>query len=97
MHSLEGVGMSLNLRQKKFLVGIDKKVESILGNGGNEKTLLVETLEDIPEIKAIIDSVSGKELVLYIKKKHLWTFLCYIRILGALATGIADGTISVQK
>ena len=51
--------MSLSVQQKNLIGDIDRKVISILENGENENALLVQILEDIPEIKNIMNSATA--------------------------------------
>ncbi len=85
--------MFLNPQHKKLITDIDDKVKTVLINGGNEETLLVEMLELMPEIKMMLDSTSESELEIYYERYE--GFYHYMKLLEKLAMGIADGTIKV--
>ena len=86
--------MSLSLQQKKLIVDVDNKTKSILKNGGNEETLLVEMLDFMPAIKEVITSNSQKELDVLTQEYD--GFYAYMKILEKLAQKIADGNMTVS-
>ena len=87
--------MPLNPQQKGLIVTIDKRVKTILANGGNEETLLVEMLDLMPKFKAILDKVPTKELEMQFHKYD--GFYHYVKVLENLARGIADGRVTVSE
>jgi len=87
--------MSLNQQQKNLIITIDKKVNTILANGGDEVTLLTEMFDLMPRVKDIIDTVPTKEMEMYFYAHD--GFYRYMKVLENLAQGIADGLITVPK
>jgi len=55
--------ISFTTQQKKVIISVDSHVKTILKQGGNEETLLVEMLDFMPAIKNILDVVPKRGLV----------------------------------
>ena len=49
--------MSLTQEQIDLIIFIDQKVKDILSSGGNEISVMISLLDEMPQIKTIIDSV----------------------------------------
>ena len=95
MIASQSMARSLTSQQQKFILTVDNKVKAILKKGGHDKTLLVEMLDFMPEIKTILDVVPKKEIEMYFSEYR--GFYHYMKLLEKLAKGISDGDISVPK
>ena len=57
--------MSLKPEQINLISLIDQKVKDILSSGGNEISVMISLLEEMSQIKTIIDSADKEELNKY--------------------------------
>ena len=87
--------MSLNPEQINLIFFIDQKVKSILSSGGNETSIMVSLLDEMPRIKTIINSADKGELDNYCNSYE--GFYQYMKILENTARDIANGSIKVPK
>ena len=85
--------MSLKPEQIKLISLIDQKVKDILSSGGNEISVMISLLEEMPQIKTIIDSADKEELNKYCDSYE--GFYRYMKILENTAGAIANGSIKV--
>ena len=85
--------MSLKPEQINLISLIDQKVKDILSSGGNEISVMISLLEEMPQIKTIIDSADKKELNKYCD--YYDGFYRYMKILENTAGAIANGSIKV--
>lgn len=88
--------MTLSIEQINLISFIDQKVKNILFNGGDEISIIISMLNEMPRIKTlIIDSADNKELKKYYNSHE--GFYKYMKILEVTAKGIASGSIKVPK
>lgn len=85
--------MSLKPEQINLISLIDQKVKDILSSGGNEISVMISLLEEMPQIKTIIDSADKEELNEYCDSYD--GFYRYMKILENTAGAIANGSIKV--
>lgn len=85
--------MSLKPEQINLISLIDQKVKDILSSGGNEISVMISLLEEMPQIKTIMDSADKKELNKYCDSYG--GFYRYMKILENTAGAIANGSIKV--
>ena len=85
--------MSLKPEQIDLISLIDQKVKDILSSGGNEISVMISLLEEMPQIKTIIDSADKEELDKYCDSYD--GFYRYMKILENTAGAIANGSIKV--
>lgn len=85
--------MSLKPEQINLISLIDQKVKDILSSGGNEISVMISLLEEMPQIKTIIDSADKEELNKYCDSYD--RFYRYMKILENTAGAIANGSIKV--
>jgi hypothetical protein len=57
--------MPLSTEQINLISSIDQKVKNILSSGGNEASVMVALLDEMPKIKIIIGSANQEELNKY--------------------------------
>ena len=57
--------MPLKPEQINLISFIDQKVKDILSSGGNEISVMISLLDEMPRVKAIIDSADKEELNKY--------------------------------
>jgi hypothetical protein len=57
--------MSLKPEQINFISYIDQKVKDILSSGGNEISIMISLLDEISQMKTLINSANQKELQNY--------------------------------
>jgi len=74
---------------------IDQKVKDILSSGGNEISVMISLLDEMPRVKTIIDSADKEELNKYCDSHD--GFYQYMKILENTASAIASGSIKVPK
>ena len=87
--------MSLTTEQINLISFIDQKVKSILIDGGNEISIMIELLDEMPKIKTVIDSAAKEELNKYCNSYE--GFYRYMKILEDTANAIASGSIQVPR
>ncbi len=87
--------MPLTIEQTNLISFIDQKVKSILIDGGNEISIMIELLDEMPRIKTIIDSAAEEELNKYCDSHE--GFYRYMKILENTASAIASGSIKVHS
>jgi len=85
--------MSLKPEQINLISLIDQKVKDILSSGGNEISVMISLLEEMSQIKTIIDSADKEELNKYCDSYD--GFYRYMKILENTAGAIANGIIKV--
>ena len=85
--------MSLKPEQINLISLIDQKVKDILSSGGNEISVMISLLEEMPQIKTIIDSADKEEFNKYCDSYD--GFYRYMKILENTAGAIANGSIKV--
>ena len=57
--------MPLKPEQINLISFIDQKVKDILSSGGNEISVMISLLDEMPRVKTIIDSADKEELNKY--------------------------------
>jgi hypothetical protein len=87
--------MTSNKEIEHIVENINNHANDILANGGGDKELLLSLSDMMDEIKKVMDASTQKELNDYGQKYN--AFYRYGRLLEKLASGIADGTISMPK
>ena len=87
--------MSLTIEQINLISLVDQKAQSIMSSGGDETSLMIALLDEMPAIKAILSSVSEEEINPYYHSHE--GFYQYLKILETIAHSIADGSIKVPK
>jgi hypothetical protein len=88
--------MALSAEQIDLIFFIDQKVRNIISNGGNEISIMISMLDEMPRIKTlIIDSADKEEIDKYCDSHE--GFYKYMKILENTANAIADGRIQVPK
>lgn len=87
--------MSLTQEQIDLIIFIDQKVKDILSSGGNEISVMISLLDEMPQIKTIIDSVCKEELNKYCDSHD--GFYRYMKILENTASAIASGSIKIPR
>ena len=84
-----------NLLNSTLKNDIDQKVKDILSSGGNEISVMISLLDEMPRVKTIIDSADKEELNKYCDSHD--GFYQYMKILENTASAIASGSIKVPK
>lgn len=84
--------MPLDAFQEQCLADIDKRINKILSDGGDE-ALLYSLYDFMFDLKKIMDACSHKELDEYCKK-YSGFYYC-MKLMENMARGIADGSIPV--
>jgi hypothetical protein len=87
--------MPLKPEQINLISFIDQKVKDILSSGGNEISVMISLLDEMPRVKTIIDSTDKEELNKYCDSND--GFYQYMKILENTASAIASGSIKVPK
>ena len=87
--------MPLKPEQINLISFIDQKVKDILSSGGNEISVMISLLDEMPRVKAIIDSADKEELNKYCDSHD--GFYQYMKILENTASAIASGSIKVPR
>jgi len=87
--------MPLKPEQINLISFIDQKVKDILSSGGNEISVMISLLDEMPRVKTIIDSTDKEELNKYCDSHD--GFYQYMKILENTASAIASGSIKVPK
>ena len=87
--------MSLQPEQINLISSIDQKVKDIISSGGNEISVMISLLDEMPRVKAIIDSADKEELNKYCDSHD--GFYQYMKILENTASAIASGSIKVPR
>ena len=87
--------MPLKPEQINLISFIDQKVKDILSSGGNEISVMISLLDEMPRVKAIIDSADKEELNKYCDSHD--GFYQYMKILENTASSIASGSIKVPR
>lgn len=77
---------------KQLVIKVDNYVNQLLADGGEEK-LLISLLDIMGDIKKIMDSSTKQELDRYAEEHK--GFFHVMKLLEALASGIANGSIPV--
>lgn len=85
--------MLLNSEQINLISLIDQKVKDILSSGGNEISVMLSLLEEMPQIKTIIDFTDKEELNKYCASYD--RFYRYMKILKNTVGAIANRSIKV--
>jgi len=80
--------MPLNATQIKLISFIDKKVKNILADGGNEISVMISLLDEMPKIKILINSATREELEKYCDSHE--GFYLFMKILEDTAAAIAS-------
>jgi hypothetical protein len=88
--------MPLSVEQINLISFIDQKVRRILSNGGDEISIMISMLDEMPRIKTlIINSADKEELNKYYNSHE--GFCQYMKILENTANAIASGSIKTPK
>ena len=87
--------MPLKPEQINLISFIDQNVKDILSSGGNEISVMISLLDEMPRVKTIIDSADKEELNKYCDSHD--GFYQYMKILENTASAIASGSIKVPK
>ena len=87
--------MPLKPEQINLISFIDQKVKDILSSGGNEISVMISLLDEMPRVKTIIGSADKEELNKYCDSHD--GFYQYMKILENTASAIASGSIKVPK
>jgi hypothetical protein len=87
--------MPLKPEQINLISFIDQKVKDILSSGGNEISVMISLLDEMPRVKTIIDSADKEELNKYCDSHD--GFYQYMKILENTASSIASGSIKVPR
>lgn len=87
--------MPLNTEQINLISFIDQKVKNILSSGGDEISVMVSLLDEMPQIKTIINSATEEEMNKYCDSHK--GFYQYMKILENTAGAIASGIIKVPE
>jgi hypothetical protein len=87
--------MPLKPEQINLISFIYQKVKDILSSGGNEISVMISLLDEMPRVKTIIDSADKEELNKYCDSHD--GFYQYMKILENTASAIASGSIKVPK
>ncbi len=87
--------MPLKPEQINLISFIDQKVKDILSSGGNEISVMISLLDEMPRVKTIIDSADKEELNKYCDSHD--GFYQYMKILENTASAIASGSIKIPK
>ena len=87
--------MPLKPEQINLISFIDQKVKDILSSGGNEISVMISLLDEMPRVKTIVDSADKEELNKYCDSND--GFYQYMKILENTASAIASGSIKVPK
>jgi len=87
--------MPLKPEQINLISFIDQKVKDIISSGGNEISVMISLLDEMPRVKAIIDSADKEELNKYCDSHD--GFYQYMKILENTASAIARGSIKIPK
>jgi len=85
--------MSLKPEQINLISLIDQKVKDTLSRGGNEISVMISLLEEMPKIKTIINSTNEEELNKYCASYE--GFYLYMKMLENVAGAIANRNIKV--
>jgi len=83
--------MPLSTEQIDFISFIDKKVTDILSNGGNEISIILSMVDEMPQFKNLINSTDKKELDKYCDSHE--GFYQYMKILENMASAIASSNL----
>ena len=83
--------MPLSTEQIDFISFIDKKVTDILSNGGNEISIILSMVDEMPQFKNLINSTDKKELDKYCDSHE--GFYQYMNILENMASAIASSNL----
>ena len=83
--------MPLSTEQIDFISFIDKKVTDILSNGGNEISIILSIVDEMPQFKNLINSTDKKELDKYCDSHE--GFYQYMKILENMASAIASSNL----
>jgi hypothetical protein len=84
--------MALSVEQIDLIFFIDQKVKKIISNGGNEISVMMSMLDEMPRIKTlIIDSTDKEEINKYCDSYE--GFYKYMKILEDTANAIANARI----
>ena len=87
--------MPLKPEQINLISFIDQKVKDILSSGGNEISVMISLLDEMPRVKNIIDSTDKEELNKYCDSHDV--FYQYMKILENTASAIASGSKKIPK
>jgi hypothetical protein len=87
--------MPLSTEQINLISFIDQKVKNILSDGGDEISVMISLLDEMPKTKTIISSATEEEMNKYCNTHE--GFYQYMKILENTATAIASGKIKVPK
>ena len=87
--------MPLKPEQINLISFIDQKVKDIISSGGNEISVMISLLDEMPRVKTIIDSADKEELNKYCDSHD--GFYRYMKILENTASAIASGSIKVPR
>ena len=87
--------MPLKPEQINLISFIDQKVKDIISSGGNEISVMISLLDEMPRVKTIIDSADKEELNKYCDSHD--GFYQYMKILENTASAIASGSIKIPK
>ena len=85
--------MSLASEQERLVMYIDQQVTQILENDGNATEILISLSNHLHEIKKLMDASSTDEMDRYCQQFE--GFYLFMTLLEDIASGIANGRISV--
>jgi len=94
MYLALALNMSLTPEQINFISSIDEKVKKILSSGDNEISIMISLLDEISQMKTLINSANQKELQNYCNSHD--GFDRYMKILENIANALAGGSIQVE-
>ena len=86
--------MPLKPEQINLISFIDQKVKDILSSGGNEISVMISLLDEMPRVKTIIDSADKEELNKYCDSHD--GFYRYMKVLENTASAIASASGSIK-
>ena len=87
--------MPLTEQKKRLARKIDRHVNRIVANGGDDEELLVSMYDYMPTFKQLLDTCTQAEMNTLCERYD--GFYRFAKLLELLAEGIADGSIPVPK
>jgi hypothetical protein len=86
---------AIDREAKKLARRIDKRVQRIIKNGGDDEDLLVSMSDYMDTFKQLLDSSTSQEMNELCQRYD--GFYRFAKLLEKLAEGIANGTIPVSR
>lgn len=87
--------MSLTSEHEQLIVYIDKKINEILSNNGDDKAVMLSVASVMKDLKKIMDSTTEHQMNLYCQQYE--GFYYFMKLLEDLALGISNGSIPVPN